>query len=925
ELSYLSLDKNIITVPNSGEGSVVTVNAKTTDQYELLFDADIAVEKADSQYPDIITSTKTDTGTAVLTIDAAGIAPGQYLYNISADGIITKALTVIVGELVTVTFDANGHGTAPEAIPNVVSGTKIAEPAEPIAEGWLFAGWYKDTGLTQAWDFTKDVVTEDITLYARWRQDDASGTDHSGYMWWESTDTMPSESGNYYLANDVTLSSDWTVSDETVLCLNDHVLNLNGHHIIVDGSLTFQDCGETIRKFADNSGLWTLDQSQGTKSVTGGVITGGSATDGGAVLVNSNASFTMDGGNIVGNNSVDYGGGVRVDGGCFTMLDGIIAGNTSARGGGIYVSGTMNMSGGTIDGNTASAYGGGIYTGTATVSVTGGLISNNKATGNDGGGIGIAQSADVTLENCTISGNTAKRGGGVYDYGKLTINEGTLIKNNSAATYGGGVYANTNSTLNMTDGEINENNSSSYGGGVYVNENSTLNMTGGEINENNSSSYGGGVYVNENSTLNMTGGEIIKNKGTSSGGGIYSKGAIELGGTAVIKDNTLTKNENNIRKYSGTLSISDETPPESGMEIGFHGEGTVATNAHPGDELFFFADDSAKGIAYSNGKLITVDAVAAIGSRGYASVVNAIAVAKMGDTVKLLADNSESFVLPVNVKFDINGNNYTGTVFAPDRYEVVRNGNVYSVNCKGLIVDNEEEVFGESTLDSSEKSAILDELVNNDALNNNNISEIEGVEKLETSLKSIEATKDEDGNIIVSKITYDVTPKDKDGNEIHEPLKPITFNLPLPEGFGEYADYTHGEDKGVVAVDKDTNSVELTLATFSQIELTPHKHSYTDGECECGEYDPINNKLHLIPDDEGGFKVLATGKDADKGVVIVAFYDNEGLNQLLNVKTFDLANGEMPTGKFIGNGYVKAMWWSDLGTMTPLCEAVEED
>ena len=646
ELSDFILDKNVVAVPNSGEGSAITVNAKTTDQCGDLFDADITVEKADSQYPNIVTSTKTDTGMVVLTIDAAGITPGQYLYNISAGEKITKALTIIVGKPVTVTFDVNGLGKAPEAITGIVSGTMITSPAVPISEGWIFDGWYKDTGLTQVWDFMKDVVTEDITLYAKWIQDDTYGTDHSGWM--------PSEKGNYYLANDVTLSSDWTVSDEMVLCLNDHVLNLNGHHIIVDGSLTLQDCGETIRKFSDNNGLWTLDQSNGTKSVTGGVITGGSATDGGAVFVNRYASFTMNGGNIVGNNSVDYGGGVRVNDGCFTMLDGTIAGNTSARGGGVYVSGTMNMSGGTIDGNTASKYGGGIYTGTATVSVTGGLISNNKATGNDGGGIGISQSADATLENCTITGNTAQRGGGVYNYGKLTINEGALIKNNSAATYGGGVYAN---------------------------KNSTLNMNGGEIIENNSSSYGGGVYVNEDSTLNMNGGKIIKNKGTSSGGGVYSKGMIEVGGTAVIKDNTLTKKENNLRIYSGELWVLE---PTQGMEIGFNGEGTVAYNADRGYELFFFADDSTKGIAYSEGGiLITVDAVAAIGSRGYASVANAIAVAKNGDTVKLLADNSESFVLPANVKFDTNGKNYTGTVSAPDGHTIIKNGNIYTVDRNG--------------------------------------------------------------------------------------------------------------------------------------------------------------------------------------------------------------------------------------------------
>lgn len=37
-----------------------------------------------------------------------------------------------------------------------------------VRTGYRFAGWYKDEGLTEAWSFESDVVTEDITLYARW-------------------------------------------------------------------------------------------------------------------------------------------------------------------------------------------------------------------------------------------------------------------------------------------------------------------------------------------------------------------------------------------------------------------------------------------------------------------------------------------------------------------------------------------------------------------------------------------------------------------------------------------------------------------------------------------------------------------------------------------------------------------------------------
>jgi len=46
--------------------------------------------------------------------------------------------------------------------------TTITQPADPTKTGYMFAGWYKDSGLTTAWDFHTDVITSDITLYAKW-------------------------------------------------------------------------------------------------------------------------------------------------------------------------------------------------------------------------------------------------------------------------------------------------------------------------------------------------------------------------------------------------------------------------------------------------------------------------------------------------------------------------------------------------------------------------------------------------------------------------------------------------------------------------------------------------------------------------------------------------------------------------------------
>lgn len=66
----------------------------------------------------------------------------------------------------TVTFDVNGHGTAP-APQTVDIGTKAVKPTDPVQTGWRFDGWYTDKNCTAAYDFDS-VVTDNITLYAKW-------------------------------------------------------------------------------------------------------------------------------------------------------------------------------------------------------------------------------------------------------------------------------------------------------------------------------------------------------------------------------------------------------------------------------------------------------------------------------------------------------------------------------------------------------------------------------------------------------------------------------------------------------------------------------------------------------------------------------------------------------------------------------------
>ena len=68
----------------------------------------------------------------------------------------------------TVSFDSQGgSGLSPVTVPE---GSKITKPSNPVKEGETFLGWYKENMYTTIWDFEKDVVTQNLTLYARWSQ-----------------------------------------------------------------------------------------------------------------------------------------------------------------------------------------------------------------------------------------------------------------------------------------------------------------------------------------------------------------------------------------------------------------------------------------------------------------------------------------------------------------------------------------------------------------------------------------------------------------------------------------------------------------------------------------------------------------------------------------------------------------------------------
>lgn len=65
-----------------------------------------------------------------------------------------------------VTFDSNDGSAI--TMQQVMYNTQASTPTAPSKQGHTFVGWYKDMAFTAPWNFATDVVTEAITLYAKW-------------------------------------------------------------------------------------------------------------------------------------------------------------------------------------------------------------------------------------------------------------------------------------------------------------------------------------------------------------------------------------------------------------------------------------------------------------------------------------------------------------------------------------------------------------------------------------------------------------------------------------------------------------------------------------------------------------------------------------------------------------------------------------
>ncbi len=95
----------------------------------------------------------------------------------------------------TVKFETNGGSEIKDK--KVARTVKLTQPEDPVKDDFIFDGWYTDGEFSSAYDFDTPV-TEDFTLYAKWRKSSVSDVlnteEHSAYIKGYEDNTVRPES-----------------------------------------------------------------------------------------------------------------------------------------------------------------------------------------------------------------------------------------------------------------------------------------------------------------------------------------------------------------------------------------------------------------------------------------------------------------------------------------------------------------------------------------------------------------------------------------------------------------------------------------------------------------------------------------------------------------------------------------------------------
>ncbi len=267
----------------------------------------------------------------------------------------------------------------------------------------------------------------------------------------------------------------------------------------------------------------------------------------------------------------------------FTITNGYAATNSLlGYGGGFYLNTKGVVTNCVVAGNQAESLGGGGYAYGACLIVDSLVLGNACWTNipTYGGGLYVNYSI---VSNCTIRGNTARRGGGVYMNNTCQLIDSKVLENTarilSSNDGGGGIWMNANGMIakcNIISNKLVVVNGTAYNAGVNLGSGGTLRDS--LLAYNTGAGYGGGVSAGTGRIVTNC---VIRNNSASNGGGVYLSGGGLVTHCTIVSNNTAAFVQNGVLRNSLLANNGDGIWGES-QGGGTYQNCTIVSNAGTG-------------------------------------------------------------------------------------------------------------------------------------------------------------------------------------------------------------------------------------------------------------------------------------------------------------------------------------------------------
>jgi predicted outer membrane repeat protein len=133
------------------------------------------------------------------------------------------------------------------------------------------------------------------------------------------------------------------------------------------------------------------------------------------------------------------------------------------------------------------------------LTITAGGATSKSSGGANGGG--ILNYGTLTLNGCTLSGNKADAGAALYNHGGNVAMDNTTLTNNSAQSSGGAICSAYFGTVSVTDSTLSHN-SARNGGAIWFDD-GTVTLTGDTFSSNTATGHGGALDNDGSGTLSV--------------------------------------------------------------------------------------------------------------------------------------------------------------------------------------------------------------------------------------------------------------------------------------------------------------------------------------------------------------------------------------------------------------------------------------